>query len=399
MYSVAFVMFIGIIVRRTVPLCFLIHLHVHAYVRVLLQSYLMEDLKHIIQWCLSMQIPFVCFRYPGEQAVLWACEDPVERGSLSSMVFEVQPFTLSDARALYFSPSCVFDSGAVEDFKDRVSAWSRGRAPVLPAPYVYEKESYLQDLQACIGELMKGGVEKVILSRIRPSSGIGINAVPGAFEAIEQAFPDALCYIFSSPYSGCWLGASPERLLLRQQGCCYTEALAGTQSVQNICIEPTWGEKEQEEHRYVSDYIRQCLLEEGVDALESLSVETIVTGSLCHMRTGFRFYKEGDVSSLLEALHPTPAIGGYPRQGALAMIDALERSDRSYYCGYLGLCDRFDETRLYVNLRCMQVQKDKAYLYAGGGLTLASDPMQEWQETEDKMNNLLRVLITRLGDE
>ncbi|HUN02359.1 MAG TPA: chorismate-binding protein, partial [Niabella sp.] len=36
---------------------------------------------------------------------------------------------------------------------------------------------------------------------------------------------------------------------------------------------------------------------------------------------------------------------------------------------------------LYINLRCMQVGKDKIAIYTGGGITAASDAEEEWQET------------------
>ena len=80
-----------------------------------------------------------------------------------------------------------------------------------------------------------------------------------------------------------------------------------------------------------------------------------------------------------------------PLENVKSFLKEHEGYDREYYCGYLGPVNFKHESNLFVNLRCMQVQKNEAWCYAGAGITADSEPEQEWQETEMKMNTLLRV--------
>jgi isochorismate synthase len=86
-----------------------------------------------------------------------------------------------------------------------------------------------------------------------------------------------------------------------------------------------------------------------------------------------------------------------PKDKALAFILQQEGYDRSFYSGYLGPVHIDGQSHLYVNLRCMQLGSDRAYLYVGGGVTADSCPDAEWRETELKAGTLLSVL--RAGNE
>ena len=95
---------------------------------------------------------------------------------------------------------------------------------------------------------------------------------------------------------------------------------------------------------------------------------------------------------LLEALHPTPAVCGSPKDEAMNLIRKLEEKDREYYCGIVGPARIRGSTNLFVNLRCMRVFEDKIRLHAGGGITKDSDPEAEWMETENKCQTMLDLL-------
>ena len=99
----------------------------------------------------------------------------------------------------------------------------------------------------------------------------------------------------------------------------------------------------------------------------------------------------GRLAEILSALHPTPAVGGYPKELAMEWIRRVEPHERRYYGGYLG--PMFGEhVRLFVNLRCMEVDDSRLRLYVGGGLTDKSDPESEWKETEAKAQTLLSII-------
>jgi isochorismate synthase len=97
-------------------------------------------------------------------------------------------------------------------------------------------------------------------------------------------------------------------------------------------------------------------------------------------------------AELLLKLHPTPAVGGIPKNASLEFIKANEGYDREFYSGFLGPMDPKKGSRLYVNLRCLQLLEKDALLYAGAGITAGSNPESEWDETEHKLRTLLHPL-------
>jgi isochorismate synthase len=95
---------------------------------------------------------------------------------------------------------------------------------------------------------------------------------------------------------------------------------------------------------------------------------------------------------LLQALHPTPAVSGLPKEEAFRFIEENEGYDRLYYSGFLGMLDAERETGIYVNLRCMHIAHDSLTLFAGGGLLASSSLEDEWEETEYKLKTMLDIL-------
>jgi isochorismate synthase len=95
---------------------------------------------------------------------------------------------------------------------------------------------------------------------------------------------------------------------------------------------------------------------------------------------------------MVRQLHPTPAVGGFPRAKALQVIGELEAHRRFYYAGFLGPVSAQLDISLFVNLRCMTLSEDTAFLISGAGITAGSDPAKEWEETANKANILLDLL-------
>jgi isochorismate synthase len=93
------------------------------------------------------------------------------------------------------------------------------------------------------------------------------------------------------------------------------------------------------------------------------------------------------------ALHPTPAVGGYPTAAATALISELE-GDRGFYAGATGWCDSAGDGRWVVSIRCAQLSPDRrsATAHSGGGIVAESDPDDELDETTTKFNTILTGL-------
>jgi isochorismate synthase len=164
-------------------------------------------------------------------------------------------------------------------------------------------------------------------------------------------------------------------------GLARTMALAGTR----------WGDdlfeqKEFDEQMLVTKDLLERLEDQAVEVSD---VYEQAYGNIRHLRTDLRWEAEGSALSYAERLHPSPAVGGYPRTVALDFISNEEGYSRSLYTGYLGLDDPMSASSLFVNLRCMQLFRGLVLTYAGGGINADSRPEIEWEEIHRKVETLI----------
>lgn len=251
------------------------------------------------------------------------------------------------------------------------------------------EKDYLQKVDDFI-TATKSDFQKLILSRIK-----AINIQAGnlfhLFEELKKAHPSAFVYLVNVAGVGCWIGATPERLF-SQNGVGETMALAGTQQDLGLPLEKVyWGDKEIEEQAIVERYFQQILSDWNITFKKS-SRHTIQAGNVLHLCTNFQFQPIDQLYDLIEDLHPSPAVCGMPKQMAQRFIHSNEPHDRAYYCGFLGPVNMDHKTDLFVNLRCMQVLKNRFALYIGGGILPDSNPEKEWLETEMKAKTLSDVI-------
>ena len=145
--------------------------------------------------------------------------------------------------------------------------------------------------------------------------------------------------------------------------------------------------------RYIIEQFKIIRLRE----FEETGPRSVRAGNMIHLKTEYivdlkkvQFPELGTV--MLNLLHPTSAVCGMPKFSALRFIAANENLNREFYSGYLGPVNMNGQSRLYVNLRCMQILQNRAVLYAGAGITHGSIPENEWEETALKCQTLLDVM-------
>jgi isochorismate synthase len=252
-------------------------------------------------------------------------------------------------------------------------------------------------VKRAVEEVESGTFEKVVPSRRKSVP------LPEGFDVIEaflklcKAYSHAFVSLTSSPQTGTWLGASPEELVrVFDRTIFKTVALAGTQPYvegQNL-RDVSWTQKEIEEQALVERYIISCFKKIRLREYDEYGPKTVVAGNLMHLRSEFtvnmketNFPQLGSV--MLQLLHPTSAVCGMPLDPALAFIEEFENYDRAYYSGFVGPVNIDSQINLFVNLRCTEILKGRAILYAGAGITIDSVPEKEWEETEMKMRTLL----------
>lgn len=226
---------------------------------------------------------------------------------------------------------------------------------------------------------------KVVTSRVELLDG---DLDPGqVFEDLCEAYPGLNVHLFFHPYFGVWVGATPEVLLELHHGQIRAMSLAGTQQVGH----PTIGEKERQEQALVTQQLVSHFEQLGVRNTATGPLELFQAGPVEHLLTWVSGSWSGSAEEALQLLHPTPAVCGYPREKARNFIATEEGYSRQFYTGYFGL-ETVQGSRFYVNLRCASFWQKGVALYAGGGITSASIPEQEWDETVRKMTTLERVM-------
>jgi isochorismate synthase len=262
-------------------------------------------------------------------------------------------------------------------------------------PYVMSAREYYLQAHELLNGLNQFQMEKAVFSRIK-SFAFDEDLVQNLFDELEANYKNAFTYLISSEKLGTWIGASPEILLEVHSDFMFTTALAGTKK--NDEIDQEWGEKEFFEQQIVTDYLLEKLTKLKLKGIETQGPYDFTAGPVTHLKTDI----SADLNNVLpweiaQEIHPTPAIGGYPKLEAINLIHAIEPHNRELYTGVIGLIDE-KTSRLYVNLRCAQVQKDKIYLYLGGGFTKQSIPDLEWLETENKSKTLLNYVKKVLAE-
>ena len=255
-------------------------------------------------------------------------------------------------------------------------------------PVLIVKEKYLLSASDFLVGLRKRKISKAIFSRIKEVK-CSISPID-AYADLCKLYPDAFVYLISSPMFGTWIGASPEALLLVENGEGSTVSLAGTKKRDD---HSPWGDKEKEEQQIVTTYLTEKL--NKLDFLNSVKVkerEELIAGPVKHLATEFTFNVPlGKELEIADILHPTPAVSGWPQQEAMNLISDHEDHERRLYSGIVGLIEK-DSTNLFVNLRCGELREKSAILYVGGGFTVDSIPEEEWEETELKSETLTNVL-------
>ena len=239
-----------------------------------------------------------------------------------------------------------------------------------------------------IDEIKKGNIQKCVSTRaIIRNLKIDVAAT---FIKLCETYPNAFVFLFDTPLSGTWIGASPELLLSRKDSEVTTMSLAGTKpsDSQNI-----WTQKEYYEQQIVTDFLKN-ILEQHAIKIRCEGPYTKVAGPVEHLMTIIRgdINSDIDINKLLNQIYPTPALAGFPREKSLKLIKSIEKFERGYYGGFCGWIENNNDFDLYVNLRSMLVNSDRYCIFAGGGIVEDSLPENEWQETENKSETLTKVI-------
>lgn len=276
----------------------------------------------------------------------------------------------------------------VGKFKSFPPAFKKRKLPLKPfeAPmFSHTKATYVDFVEKTIDAIKDGDYKKVVTSRYTSITNTA-DAVK-LFDALCLEHPRTNVYFLSHETLGVWMGASPETLVKVNDGKFKTMALAGSKLEYQ-----EWSDKEREEQKIVADYIQNILDGYNFEKLKIKGVQTVSAGPIQHLRTHYEApIGDNDPMDIARELHPTPAVCGVPKDEVKQYLLENEGFDREMYAGFIGVKDsgNFDS---FVNLRCMRIYKDRIQLFAGGGITAESKAEFEWNETQTKLQTLMKVI-------
>jgi isochorismate synthase len=331
---------------------------------------------------------FAAYRVPGQNKVTFV-KGKANRHAPSAEQnsgFYINVFSTHEV--FYISPEEV---GQIDSFADYPGL--EKNLYLRPANAVRENalDDYKNTLSEAIAAVETGVYQKLVIARNHKLRLEHIHYA-AILDQLAEAFPECLVYVFSTPHTGAWMGATPEKLLVKKQGHTFqTMALAGTIKSAGPVDMDQWSPKEKTEQQLVEQYIEE-ILKNGQYTFSMSEVFVLKTGLLNHLCTGFEVEISGreQMMQLAGRLHPTPAVGGLPAREGVHFLKSREKFLRECYTGYLGPVGILEQDLLYVNLRCCQLVDDGAVFYAGGGINKGSVIEKEMLEVENKLHNLER---------
>ncbi|MFW5757942.1 MAG: chorismate-binding protein [Bacteroidota bacterium] len=254
---------------------------------------------------------------------------------------------------------------------------------------------FFQNVKSIKKIIHHSSLDKLVLSHLSRTR-VSENFSPsGFFQALNKSYPHAFVYMLYTHESGLWFGATPEPLLIIENGTASTVSLAGTRPYLKGQTQKPWHDKELDEQEIVTNYIEKVLQNNEIDNYIKKGPFTCKAANIEHLKSTFSFpasQLNEKLSAFINDLHPTPSVCGLPKDIAKEWISKLEKHEREYYTGYLGPVNLENEWKLFVNLRCMKIIDGFHNYYVGAGITAGSSPQKEWEETLSKKKTLESII-------
>jgi menaquinone-specific isochorismate synthase len=289
-------------------------------------------------------------------------------------------------------------------WRDRIASLPElgvGTPPgILGRTYEPSRESWREQVETAVSRIRRGDLRKVVLAQSLSMELAGPVAVPDVLARLGEAYPDCYRFLFEPATGGSFFGAPPERLVSLRGQTVETEALAGSIGRGETADEDEWLETQleaSEKNTHEHDLVVEAIREQLAGVTDEVGAGPRVVRKLAnvqHLQTPLRasLRREGHVLELVEALHPTPAVGGLPPDGALDTIREAEAFDRGWYAAPVGWFDADGNGTFAVAIRSAITADTGATLFAGAGIVRDSDPDAEWDELQLKYRPVLDEL-------
>ena len=263
--------------------------------------------------------------------------------------------------------------------------------------------AWTESVEDAVSRVRSGDLRKVVLAQGLAADLDRSVSVPDLLGRLGAAYPDCYRFLVEPDVDPppAFLGATPERLVRLHGRTVSTGALAGTTGRGDTPAEDEWlaeelvaDEKNGREHDLVVGAVRDQLSPFGRVRVGDRTVRRLATIQHLYTPVSATLAHDAHVLDLVEALHPTPAVGGLPPARALATIRDTEPFDRGWYAAPVGWLDAAGNGEFTVAIRSAVVAPDRRRVttFAGVGLVADSDPDEEWDEVQLKYRPILDEL-------
>lgn len=259
-------------------------------------------------------------------------------------------------------------------------------------------DRYADEVRAITEAIARGEVSKIVAAR-RADVTADRDLDPWSIlRTLSARYPDT--WRFGVRFgAGTLVAATPERLFVKRGRIIEADALAGSiaAGLEDAEARLHASEKDLREHRPVVEHLLRRLrpLCEHLDDPGPPVIRRLPNVLHLHTAIRGRLRDRIDATTLVQTLHPTPAVGGVPGEEATRWIAAHEAHPRGWYCGPVGWIDADGDAEMAVALRCGVVRGASAWLWAGGGIVEGSEPDAEYRESALKLRPLLNAIGAR----
>jgi menaquinone-specific isochorismate synthase len=271
-----------------------------------------------------------------------------------------------------------------------------------PTSFTVRAERPPADWCAAVAEatsrLRGDALRKVVLARAVTVTADRPLRAGAVLSQLRRSFPSS--HLFSMDG---FVGATPELLVARADDRVWAHPMAGTAprsgdpgADARLAASLMASSNTLDEHRYTIDMVHDTLLPWCSYLDEEAEPSIVAMANVQHLATRLEGKLSSPAASVLElvtALHPTPAVGGAPRDAALELIAELEQLDRGCYAGPVGWVDAAGNGTWAVAIRSAQIEGLTARVFGGVGVVADSDPASELAETRAKMQAVLSALV------
>jgi menaquinone-specific isochorismate synthase len=267
--------------------------------------------------------------------------------------------------------------------------------------YPLEREQWRTEIERATAQMRAGELDKVVLSRSSDVSFASSIDPLAALSKLQERYPDTYRFLIEPQAGSAFFGATPELLIALHERHLKTAALAGSirrgatpHEDDQLAAQLFHSLKDRYEHHLVVVALEDLLMPitHKLDVPEAPHI--LKLSNIQHLSTPIsgELSRDTHVLDVVEKLHPTPALGGYPRQIAIQTIRDSEPVARGWYAAPVGWIDADGNGTFAVAIRSAVTQENCARLYAGAGIVSESDPDKEWDETQLKFRPMLDAL-------